>query len=208
MGDFCKSLMTDQMVCLYFAAVLLLLLLIIMQLWKVGYFMSENMTSGVRGASAFTVLAPGVGSRGINQEFSGSNQGDTHGVNDPGIAHIAAQEAAHNEWLVSGRGEPDFWEITSELGAYKRSLAAAPGGPVAPAAAPAAHPAAAKKEWFKNDRIMQPLFENFEDIYVRENFGPKGTVLGSAVISAPKEYFTQGEMSGLEDALRGGAQTY
>ncbi len=193
MTDFCKSLSDNpQLTCLYFAAVLLLLLLIIMQLWKVGYFMSEHMTGAVVGASNYTVLAPGMArSRGPSQVFSQPGQGDTHGQNDNGVPMLAARGA---ERLVSGRGEPDFWEISSELGEYKRSLASDPGE----LQSEEVH--AGAKEWF-----TQPLFENYADSFRKERFAPPGTRgvgSGIAVQLPGREYF-EGEQDALLGALGG-----
>lgn len=216
MTSFCDSLSSNaQLTCLYFAAVLLLLLLIIMQLWQVGYFMKkgEHMTGAVVGASNYTVLAPGMArSRGPSQVFSQPGQGDTHGQNDNGVAMLAAKGA--REWLVSGRGEPDFWEISSELGEYKRSLASDPGelqdeavhadAASAAVAAQAAAAAAPAKEWF-----TQPLFENYAakkaDSYRKEYFAPPGTRgvgSGIAVQLPGREYF-EGEQDALLSALGG-----
>ena len=203
MTTFCESLSTNpQLTCLYFAAVLLLLLLIIMQLWKVGYFMSEHMTGAVVGASNYTVLAPGMArSRGPSQVFSQPSQGDTHGQNDNGVAMLAAMEA--RERLVNGAGEPDFWEISSELGEYKRSLAGDVGdmGVVSDAAAA---PEAAPAEWF-----TQPLFENYAarkpDSFRKERFaapGTRGVGSGIAVQLPGREYF-EGEQDALLGALGG-----
>lgn len=210
MTDFCQSLTTSpQVACLYFAAVLLLLLLIIMQLWKVGYFMSEHMTGAVVGASNYTVLAPGMArSRGPSQVFSQPSQGDTHGQNDNGVPMLAAKEA--REWLVSGRGEPDFWEISSELGDFKTSLAGEPVQGVQgtgsaqvgqiQAAASADAAAEARGEWF-----TQPLFENYAGSYRKERFaapGTRGVGSGISVQLPGREYF-EGEQDALLGALSG-----
>lgn len=199
MTDFCTALSSSpQLVCLYFAAVLLLLLLIIMQLWKVGYFMSEHMTGAVVGASNYTVLAPGMArSRGPSQVFSQPGQGDTHGQNDNGVPMLAARAS---ERLVSGRGEPDFWEISSELGEYKRSLSSDPNELQSEEVHAAAATAQAPAEWF-----TQPLFENYADSFRKERFaapGTRGVGSGISVQLPGREYF-EGEQDALLGALGG-----
>ena len=170
--------------------------------------MSEHMTGAVVGASNYTVLAPGMArSRGPSQVFSQPGQGDTHGQNDNGVPMLAARAS---ERLVSGRGEPDFWEISSELGEYKRSLtgetqyagqlAQIQAADAADTAAAASEAAPAAAEWF-----TQPLFENYADSFRKERFaapGTRGVGSGISVQLPGREYF-EGEQDALLGALGG-----
>jgi hypothetical protein len=136
--SFCEDLLSSDnasLHCLYFAAVLVLLLLIIMQLWKVGYFMSEGFQANERAAR--NVAQPSYksfGTSGADVRFSQMHSASNVSSTD-GSATGTSRDPYGNalEPLVNTRGEPDFWEIGAELGAYKRSLAGQPGGPVAPA---------------------------------------------------------------------------
>jgi hypothetical protein len=141
MSNFCDTIMdSPQLKCLYFAAVLVLLLLIIMQLWKVGYFMSEQFQGRSSENAALNVAQPSYKAAltsGADVRFSQMMTGANMSVTD-GSATGTGRDAQGRplEPLVSTRGEPDFWEIGSELGAYKRSLAgAAPSGIQGPGSA-------------------------------------------------------------------------
>ena len=104
----------------YFAVLLFLVVLIVYHLREAS---SEGMVSGTPGANAR-----------FQQEFSGTNQNNRNTVLTADVAASTHGDASNTgypnygnsdrgEQLVNGRGEPDFWEIQSELAAYKRSQA-------------------------------------------------------------------------------------
>lgn len=73
----------------------------------------------VNDVNAAAARAPGGRDRHA-QEFTGSNQG---GVN-ASLTNAELAGCGAGEHLVSTRGEPDFWEISGELGQYRRGVAA------------------------------------------------------------------------------------
>lgn len=113
-----ELLANKQLVVFYFAAVLVLLLLIIMQLYKVGFFMSERFSAvnqpvtGINSNPA-TYNAGGNGSRFTEFTHAGASEAMV------GVRDMGATGTPRSEWLVNNRGEPDFWTIESDLGDYQ-----------------------------------------------------------------------------------------
>lgn len=126
MDTFAESVMrSDTNRLVYFAVLLALLLLIVYHLRQASA--GEHMSTIYQGTGLGT---SGQTSRVLDQQFSSSNQ-DT-GRNSTLTGHVAqasgglASEVGFipsgtgSEGLVNGGGYPDFWEINSELDAYKR----------------------------------------------------------------------------------------
>jgi len=115
-------LKNQQLVVFYFAAVLVLLLLVIMQLYKVGFFMSERMNTGF---SAINQPVTGINSNPATYNAGGNGSRFTEfthaGASEAmvGVRDIERTGTPRSEWLVNNRGEPDFWTIDSELGDYQ-----------------------------------------------------------------------------------------
>ena len=132
MANLCAQLQSNpQVVCLYFAAVLLLLVLIIMQLWQVGLFQLEHAWDG---APVVGVDAAAIALGGGNSRFtadSASNRGENQSTLGSGSLYQMSKGPQH---LVNNGGEPDFWTIGSELGAYRRAQSAAPAAQASPVA--------------------------------------------------------------------------
>jgi len=120
----CDTLMNDsQTACLYFALVLTLLVLVIMQLWKVGYYMESfgnPTTVGDIAGSEGWVQQTGPGNSNLTSK---SGSGRVACFEQPGqggeCLPVGAGVGLGTESLVNNRGEPDFWEISGELGAYR-----------------------------------------------------------------------------------------
>lgn len=109
-------LANKQLVVFYFAAVLVLLLLIIMQLYKVGFFMSERFAGSIPDNAQPRNNQPKSYNAGYTQYGSVR---DDPGASSPGVAENLMNKPPGTEWLVNNRGEPDFWTIESDLGDYQ-----------------------------------------------------------------------------------------
>lgn len=111
-----KLLENKELVVFYFAAVLVLLLLIIMQLYKVGFFMSERFAGNVPDNAQPNNSQPRLYNAGYTQYASVR---DDPGASSPGTAENLMNKPPGTEWLVNNRGEPDFWTIEADLGDYQ-----------------------------------------------------------------------------------------
>lgn len=109
-------LKNSQLVVFYFAAVLVLLLLIIMQLYKVGFFMSERFAGSIPDNAQPRNNQPKSYNAGYTQYASVR---DDPGASSLGTAENLMNKPPGTEWLVNNRGEPDFWTIESDLGDYQ-----------------------------------------------------------------------------------------
>lgn len=146
MEDLCKSLNDSSVVkCLYRAVILVILLVIV---YKCSSGSEHYVGSSLGHQGGYSGQTSGASLRAIGQELSATNQAPRSWTSNAEIAQympnastvgravdIYANPSAQ-ENLVNGRGEPDFWEIGSQLSAYKDSQ-------VAPMAAAAAQSAAA-----------------------------------------------------------------
>lgn len=141
-------------VCVYFGVVLLLLVLCVYHLNKLTASKNEGYTGvGLGHGGGYEGATSGATMRTLGQEFSGTNQQDRSIISnaeiaqlDPGLSEVGRAvdifgSDPTQESLVNGRGEPDFWEISSELGAYKASQTS-----------PMAAEAKAKAEYFRGRR--------------------------------------------------------
>lgn len=117
---------------LYCAVVIVLLFLIIMQLWHVGYYVKEKFEGAVAdpgfqaGALPGSYNASGPRARFLS-EPGATTQGWRSTPYNQSTGAIGVQPlpigAFGAEGLVNNRGEPDFWEISKELDAYRRGVA-------------------------------------------------------------------------------------
>lgn len=119
-------------VAIYMALTILLLLVIV---YYVTAGKSEHYVGvGLGHGGGYSGVTSGATLRTLSQEFSGTNQQDRQTLSTAEVAQIAPGLSSVGrpvdiwtppaETLVSGRGEPDFWEIGNELSAYKQSQAA------------------------------------------------------------------------------------
>jgi len=121
--------------------------------------MRKNKSEGLLGSGVVDqVFTSGATIRRLGQDFSSTNQGPYTIVHNadlkelvPGVVPSASSDV---ERLVNERGEPDFWEISSELDAYRSSQTAgmaadaAAQASTASSSSAAAAPAASTSEWF------------------------------------------------------------
>jgi hypothetical protein len=106
----------------YFGVLILLMFLLVWQMRGMSSKTERLIGSGIQDQ----VFTSGATQRRLGQEFSSTNQGDYTIVHNdelkelvPGIIPKKAER------LVNDRGNgPDFWEISSELDAYKQSQVA------------------------------------------------------------------------------------
>jgi len=126
---------------IYFAVLMILLVMIVFYLRSSR---KERMTNyGVAGGGIQDQVFTAGASQRFAQDFSQPGQG-VHATpyNQDIMAVAGAVMPASKERLVNGGGYPDFWEITSELGAYRDeqvdSYRGAQKGGAAPQAAAAA----------------------------------------------------------------------
>lgn len=123
--------------CVYFACVLLLLVLCVYHLNKLSGKQEHYTGVGLGHGGGYGGETSGATQRTLSQEFSGTNQQDRSIISNAEIAQVDPTLSSvgravdifsgdnGSERLVNERGEPDFWEIGSELAAYK--AAQAPG---------------------------------------------------------------------------------
>ena len=140
-------------VCVYFSVVLVLLLLCVYQLSKLPKAKEHYTGVGLGHSGGYNGATSGATVRTLGQEFSGTNQEDRSIISnaeisqlDPDLSRVGRAvdifaNSHHGERLVNERGEPDFWEISSELAAYKASQSD-----------PMRQDAAAKAEQFRGHR--------------------------------------------------------
>jgi hypothetical protein len=128
----------------YFAVLLVLVFLILWQMRSVNKKTEGLIGSGIEDQ----VFTSGATMRRLAQEFTGTNQGEYTIVHNDELKElIPGVIPSKKERLVNERGEPDFWEISSELNAYKESQ-------VQPLAAEAAAQAGTGgAEWLAADSV-------------------------------------------------------
>ena len=151
--DFFKNCQeSPATVCVYFGLVLLLLVLCVYHLNKLTQPKEHYTGVGLGHGGGYDGATSGATMRTLAQEFSGTNQQDRSIISNAEIAQIDPSlsevgravdifGSASQERLVNERGEPDFWEIGSELSAYKASQVA-----------PMTAEAKAKAEYFRGRR--------------------------------------------------------
>jgi hypothetical protein len=140
----------------YFALLILIVILILWQLRSATSTAEGLIGSGVQDQ----VFTSGATIRRLGQEFGSTNQGEYTVVHNDELKELVPgiiPKKGSMERLVNERGEPDFWEISSELNAYKESQVAPM---TAEAAANAAAGAAASTsssgsttEWLASDSV-------------------------------------------------------
>jgi hypothetical protein len=119
-------------VCIYFGLVLLLLVLCVYHLNKLTAAKEHYTGAGLGHGGGYEGATSGATQRTLGQEFSGTNQQDRSIISnaevaaiDPGLSSVGRAVDIYagvgSEQLVNERGFPDFWEIGSELAAYKAS---------------------------------------------------------------------------------------
>lgn len=138
-NEWADDLLKNSVVVVCYFAVLLVLLLVIV--WSLKKKNENLIGSGVQDQ----VFTAGATIRRLGQEFSGTNQGDYTIVHNDELKELMPGVVSGKERLVNERGEPDFWEISSELNAYKDSQ-------VAPMSADAANNAAGR-EYLARDSV-------------------------------------------------------
>jgi hypothetical protein len=128
---------------LYFAVLLVVVLLLVWLIYNKNCGSERFLGDGtVMSAAPYT---SGATMRRLGQDFSSTNQGEYTTVHNdelkelvpglikgpsvssaavPAVAKAAAANMPKKEWLVNERGFPDFWEIGSELSAYKDDVSA------------------------------------------------------------------------------------
>jgi hypothetical protein len=156
--DFFKNCQeSPATVCVYFGLVLLLLVLCVYHLSKLTVNKEHYTGVGLGHGGGYSGAVSGSTMRTLAQEFSGTNQLDRSTISnaeiaqlDPSLSEVGRPVdifavADQKESLVNGRGEPDFWEIGSELSAYKTSQTR-----------PMAAEAKAKAEYFRGRREHLP----------------------------------------------------
>jgi hypothetical protein len=133
---------------LYFAVLLILLVVVVYKLSN----SSEHYTgTGLGHGGGYGGATSGATLRVLGTDLSSTNQQDRQTVSNAEVAAVQPQLSLvgrpvdiyagmnDRERLVNGRGEPDFWEISSQLDAYKTSqIPAMQAGAAASAAAAAA----------------------------------------------------------------------
>ena len=133
MDKLCEDCVSSPMtMCVYFGCVLLLLILCVYHLNKLGGKQEHYTGVGLGHGGGYSGQTSGSTVRTLGQEFSGTNQLDRSIISNAEIAQVDPSLSQvgravdifggnSTERLVNERGEPDFWEISSELGAYKQS---------------------------------------------------------------------------------------
>lgn len=135
--DDLKVVKGNRVLLAMFVAVVVLVVLVLLgylgwglfskaELFGAGNPMSvSTLTSSVPSdMNSWKSRAPGLGDRLRGQEFSGTNQG---GPTNNSLISTQYNNGSM-QGLVSGRGEPDFWEISSLLGEYQTQGAINEGG--------------------------------------------------------------------------------
>lgn len=119
-GEYAKKIMDNPWVQLTYYAVLILLVFIIV--WYMMKPSSERLLgSGVQDQ----VFTSGATMRRLGQEPTSTNQGEYTIVHNAELKELVPGIVGNSqERLVNERGEPDFWEISSELDAYRSSQVA------------------------------------------------------------------------------------
>jgi hypothetical protein len=138
-----KLLESRSTVVVYFAILIVLVFLILWQMRSMNSKTEGLIGSGIQDQ----VFTSGATIRRLGQEFTGTNQGEYTIVHNDELKELLPGVIpSKKERLVNERGEPDFWEISSELDAYKESQ-------VAPMTAEAQADASGSKEWLATDSV-------------------------------------------------------
>lgn len=128
-----NCLESPMTVCIYFACVLLLLVLCVYHLNKLSKPKEHYTGYGLGQGGGYGGVTSGATQRTIAQELSATNQQANSVLSNAEVAILAPElsqvgrpvdifsQSERPEYLVNGRGDPDFWEIGNELAAYKQS---------------------------------------------------------------------------------------
>jgi hypothetical protein len=118
-SDFTRKLVSSStVVAVYFAVLILIIFMIMWSLSSMNKKTENLIGSGIQDQ----VFTSGATIRRLGQEFTGTNQGEYTIVHNDELKElIPGVVAGKRERLVNERGMPDFWEISSELNAYKES---------------------------------------------------------------------------------------
>lgn len=122
-----EILKSSNAVVVYFAVLLVLVFLCVYFLQKSSK-KAEHAYLGTGTQDSSTPFTSGATMRNLSQEFSSTNQGTYGIVHNEELKELVG---SGSERLVNERGMPDFWEISSELGAYRDEQAAAFRGDMA-----------------------------------------------------------------------------
>lgn len=118
-NNFARGVLASPLaVSAYFAVLIVLVFLILWGMSSMNRKTENLIGSGIQDQ----VFTSGATIRRLGQEFTGTNQGEYTIVHNDELKELipgVVQEK--RERLVNERGEPDFWEISSELNAYKES---------------------------------------------------------------------------------------
>jgi hypothetical protein len=114
-----ELLKNSNAVVFYFAVLLVLVFLCVYHLRNMSKAKEHLIGSGITEAAA--PFTSGATMRRLGQDFSATNQGEQTTVYNAEIKELVPDAVGKKERLVNERGEPDFWEISRELGAYKDS---------------------------------------------------------------------------------------
>lgn len=117
-----ELLKNPNAVVFYFAVLLVLVFLCVYHLRLLSKGKEHLIGSGITEAAA--PFTSGATMRRLAQNFSSTNQGEQTTVYNAEIKELVPDAVGKKERLVNERGEPDFWEISRELGAYKDSQTA------------------------------------------------------------------------------------
>ncbi len=122
-----KCLDNPAVSCVYFAVLLVLVLLATYYLYKLSANKEHITGVGLGHGGGYSGQSAGATQR-FAQEFSGTNQSPRTTVLTADVAEIAPGLSrvgrpvniyGRGESLVSGRGEPDFWEVSGLVDQYK-----------------------------------------------------------------------------------------
>lgn len=115
--EYAKKIMENQWVRLTYYAVLILLV------FMITYYMMKPSSERLLGSGVQDqVFTSGATMRRLAQEPTSTNQGEYTIVHNAELKELVPGIVGNSqECLVNERGEPDFWEIPSELDAYRSS---------------------------------------------------------------------------------------
>jgi hypothetical protein len=154
--DFSSAIKSDPTHYVSQAVILVLLLVILYKVWYLSS--SVKTTERLIGSGVVDqVFTSGATMRRLGQEFSGTNQGEYSIVHNDELKELlpSVARATSKERLVSERGEPDFWEISGELDAYRSRQASQMSADAAAdaAAVSAATDAVTSTEYLSRDSV-------------------------------------------------------
>src|SRR5271170_390610 len=109
----------------YCATLAVVIIVILIMVWRMSSTMSSSGSEYFHGSGVVDrVFSSGATQRRLSQEQTGTNQGEYTVVHNAEIKElIPGVIPGPSERLVNQRGEPDFWEISAELDAYRSSQA-------------------------------------------------------------------------------------